>query len=133
MSDLISREAAIDALGDIHPLDYNGQSILEKIKSLPSTEEMAFNEWCTDCKEYDREKGCCPRFNRVIEETVKEVREEHQGKHGRWIIHPEIKNIYGGTCIECSECREKYVVQHIEDEKFCRNCGAKMDEVMKDE
>lgn len=47
-------------------------------------------------------------------------------KAGKWIIHPEIKNIYGGTCIECSECREKYVVQHIEDEKFCRNCGARM-------
>ena len=47
-------------------------------------------------------------------------------KVGKWIIHPEIKNIYGGTCIECSECREKYVVQHIEDEKFCRNCGARM-------
>lgn len=50
-------------------------------------------------------------------------------KVGKWIIHSEVKNIYGGTYIECSECGEKYVVQHIEDEKFCRNCGAKMDEV----
>lgn len=50
-------------------------------------------------------------------------------KRGKWIIHPEVKNIYGGTYIECSECGEKYVVQYIEDEKFCRNCGAKMDEV----
>ena len=47
-------------------------------------------------------------------------------KCGKWIIHPEVKNIYGGIYIECSECREKYVVQHIEDEKFCRNCGARM-------
>ena len=50
-------------------------------------------------------------------------------KVGKWILHPEIKNIYGGTYIECSECREKYVVQHIEDEKFCRNCGARMVDV----
>lgn len=49
-------------------------------------------------------------------------------KHGRWIKHNEIKNIYGGKYIECSECGEKYVVQYIEDEKFCRNCGARMDE-----
>lgn len=47
-------------------------------------------------------------------------------KKGKWIIHPEVKNIYGGTYIECSECGEKYVVQHIGDEKFCRNCGADM-------
>lgn len=48
-------------------------------------------------------------------------------KHGRWIYHDGIKNIYGGKYIECDQCGEKYVVQHIADEKFCRNCGAKMD------
>lgn len=47
-------------------------------------------------------------------------------KKGKWIIHPEVKNIYGGTYIECSECGEKYVVQYVDDEKFCRNCGADM-------
>lgn len=47
---------------------------------------------------------------------------------GKWIRHPEVKNIYGGVYIECSECREKYVVQYVEDEKFCPNCGARMSE-----
>lgn len=47
-------------------------------------------------------------------------------KKGEWIRHDEIKNVYGGIYIECSECGEKYVVQHIEDEKYCRNCGADM-------
>ena len=47
-------------------------------------------------------------------------------KTGEWIRHPEQKNIYGGKCVECSACGEKYVVQYIEDEKFCRNCGADM-------
>ena len=27
-------------------------------------------EWCTDCKEYDHEKHCCPRFNKVIRTTL---------------------------------------------------------------
>lgn len=27
-------------------------------------------EWCTDCKEYDNEKHCCPRFNKVIRTTL---------------------------------------------------------------
>lgn len=47
-------------------------------------------------------------------------------KKGKWIRHDEIKNVYGGICVECSECGEKYVVQHMKDEKFCRNCGADM-------
>ena len=47
-------------------------------------------------------------------------------KRGKWIRHPEVKNIYGGECIECPFCGEKYVVQYIADEKFCRNCGADM-------
>ena len=51
---------------------------------------------------------------------------EPERKKGKWILHPEQKNIYGGKCVECSECGEKYIVQYIEDEKFCRNCGADM-------
>lgn len=47
-------------------------------------------------------------------------------KRGKWIRHYEVRNVYGGIYIECSECGEKYIVQHIEDEKYCRNCGAKM-------
>lgn len=47
-------------------------------------------------------------------------------KHGEWIKQPEVKNIYGGEVIECPFCGEKYVVQNVSDEKFCRNCGADM-------
>ena len=45
-------------------------------------------------------------------------------KRGEWIKHPEVKNIYGGVYIECPFCGEKYVVQDVSDEKFCRNCGS---------
>ncbi len=41
MDDLISRQAAIDAIGEIHPLDYNAQAIAERIKELPSAQ----TEW----------------------------------------------------------------------------------------
>ena len=51
---------------------------------------------------------------------------EPEREKGEWIRHPEQRNIYGGKTIECSKCHEKYVVQYIEDEKFCRNCGADM-------
>ena len=31
------------------------------------------DEWCTDCKEYDQERHCCPRFNRVIRTAISEA------------------------------------------------------------
>lgn len=34
--DLISRQAALEAVGDVHPLDYNGQGIVNRIKALPA-------------------------------------------------------------------------------------------------
>lgn len=36
--DSIRRQDAIDAIGDIHPLDYNAQSIKTKIENLPSVQ-----------------------------------------------------------------------------------------------
>ena len=53
---------------------------------------------------------------------------EPERKKGKWILHPEIKNVYGGTVVQCSECGEEYVVHYLEDEKYCRSCGAKMEE-----
>ena len=53
------------------------------------------DEWCTDCKEYDTEKKCCPRFNKVIREAMKrvphedgtlEVKVEDSTKVGRVLI-----------------------------------------------
>ena len=47
-------------------------------------------------------------------------------RHGEWIVHTEVKNIYGGICIECSVCGDHFVVLNVSDEKYCRSCGAKM-------
>lgn len=44
--------------------------------------QREIDEWCTDCREYDHERHCCPRFNRVIRETAEEVR---QNAEPRWI------------------------------------------------
>lgn len=48
-------------------------------------------------------------------------------KTGHWILHTEQeKNIFGVKQIECSECGDKCLVQFVEKEKYCRNCGADM-------
>ena len=79
MDDLISRQAAIDALSCINPtepyLDYD--DAVAAIKALPSAQpEPNYDEWCTDCKEYDHKRHCCPRWNRVIRQTLKDMKEE---------------------------------------------------------
>lgn len=39
-------------------------------------QEKAFDEWCTDCKEYDKEQHCCHRFTKVIRQAVEDHRRE---------------------------------------------------------
>ena len=34
------------------------------------TNSWCINSWCIGCKEYDTEKHSCPRFNRVIKQTL---------------------------------------------------------------
>ena len=84
MSDLISRRAAIDAIwhsvgSENGELQSFAEAVIadaeEEIKALPSAQPRC-DEWCTDCKEYDQQKHSCPRWNRVIKQTVEDVRKE---------------------------------------------------------
>lgn len=50
------------------------KSIVDLINDMPSAQpEQHYDEWCTDCKEYDQERHCCPRWNRVIRQTLKDA------------------------------------------------------------
>ena len=84
MNDLISRQAAIDALknqmsdrNDLYNIPVRRSIVI--LEQLPST-QPDLNEWCTDCKEYDKEKHHCPRYNRVIREALKEAQPERYTK-----------------------------------------------------
>jgi len=44
---------------------------------------------------------------------------------GEW-IRTGRTNIYGGIEVQCSNCNDKVMVQHLEDERYCRHCGADM-------
>lgn len=103
--DTISRKAAIDALkkqmSDWND-DYNVpvRKSIENIERLPSAQpEMNLDEWCTDCKEYDHKRHCCPRWNRVIRQTLKDMKEEQPEPH--WNNHTVaclLADLYGDTC-----------------------------------
>ena len=93
------------------------------------------DEWCKTCKEYNHDKHCCPRYNKVIRNAVEEMK---QPKVGHWI---EVEKYSDGKHkIKCSECgshifdrghANSYVVK--EKYKYCPRCGAKMIEPQESE
>ena len=42
--------------------------------SLKEDAKLHYDEWCDSCQEYDHNKHCCPRWNRVIKNTVEELK-----------------------------------------------------------
>lgn len=101
------------------------------IEGLPSAQPN-LDEWCRDCKEYDKEKHCCPRWNRVIRQTVEDLKAEAQPerKEGAWVLR---EDLYGSTEAKCSECGFEMLVNEegnglheVSDLHYCPNCGADM-------
>ena len=81
-SDCISRQAMINEINLHVGILYDSPTLVESLKllvwSLPSALPK-LDEWCDDCKEYDQERHCCPRWNRVIRQTLDDVGQS------RWI------------------------------------------------
>ncbi len=85
------------------------------------------DEWCTDCKEYDPDKHCCPRWNKVIRKTVEEM--QLSGKVAKVInrlYNGTVLGILGladrsyGTCENClGDVLERYT--------YCPHCGARLE------
>ena len=142
--DTIYRQAAINALCDNCDHAQAGCAHYPckqyvAVEKLPSAQtEYCLDEWCTECKEYDHERHCCPRFNHVIRTTLQEVKEEQvERKKGKWI--DEKINSYASRTY-CSECGNSapficvsgdYYGRNMHGElkktKFCPSCGSPME------
>ena len=139
MRDLIDREKLsiicyTDTEGREDTFDEGVRWVLEKIDEMPNVSMEEF-EWCHDCREYDQEKHCCPRWTKVIRQTVEEMKTDGYAplKHGHWILDDD-------GLIICSECEEHAPQKMFIDIKdlsgrcyfvktpYCPDCGAKMDE-----
>jgi hypothetical protein len=95
------------------------QWINEALEQEPQT-----FEWCHNCKEFDHDKHCCPRFNKVIRNAVEEIKHP---KTAHWIVEK------GGSYLgmrngHCSYCKD-YYTNDWNEMKYCPNCGADMREV----
>ena len=121
MHDLISRQEAIDTIMGQPPEPHYPSWYAAQIEKLPSAQPN-LDEWCTDCKEYDHEKHCCPRFNRVIRDTLNEV--EPMRKRGTW-MHDKDDVLISGYC-SCCGWESIIMETDVADMPFCPNCGADM-------
>ena len=87
MDELISRQAAIEAIAEaLKGVFVEYQDIAKKIIAKVPSAQPDLDEFCFTCKEYDQERHCCPRFNRVIRNALKDAQPEQ-----RWIPMTERK------------------------------------------
>ena len=136
--DVISRQAAIEALGE-QPLAWEQgeyeeglqtqwESDVEAIKNLPPAQpEPHYDEWCTDCKEYDKERHCCPRWNKVIRQALADALPEQ--RTGKWIPSDSQCGIRCSACGAPVDdfCHSIDYIDLVYEPNFCPNCGAKME------
>ena len=82
--------------------------------------DRKLDEWCTDCKEYDHKKHCCPRWNRVIKNVVDEVREKYDERVAK-VEYRETKMGFTYRCCNCDNRIDNSCV------KYCPHCGARLE------
>lgn len=56
------------------PQEINTKIAEAIINAEPCQPELHYDEWCDSCQEYDHNKHCCPRWNKVIKNTVEELK-----------------------------------------------------------
>ena len=108
---------------------------IEIVKQEAEQYEECYKD-CGDCEAYNKEKHHCPKFCKVIKETVKEIEENHNIK-GKWEMtyKGKRKDVNTGLMISAYNCKCSVCgwVTGNQGTRFnyCPNCGAKMDEVNK--
>ena len=80
---------------------------IEIVKQEAEQYEECYKD-CGECEAYNKEKHHCPKFCKVIKETVKEIEDNHNG----WIPCserlPECENKYGWVSCIVSVIRSHY-------------------------
>ena len=108
---------------------------IEIVKQEATNYEECYND-CGECEAYNKEKHHCPKFCKVIKETVKEIEENHNIK-GKWEMtyKGKRKDVNTGLMISAYNCKCSVCGWETGNQgtrfNYCPNCGAKMDEVNK--
>ena len=108
---------------------------IEIVKQEAEKYEECYKD-CGECEAYNKEKHHCPKFCKVIKETVKEIEENHNIK-GKWEMTYKgmKKDVNTGLMISAYKCKCSVCGWETGNQgtrfNYCPNCGAKMDEVNK--
>lgn len=105
---------------------------IEIVKQEASEYEECYKD-CVDCEAYNKEKHHCPKFCKVIKETVKEIEENHN--KGKWEMtyKGKRKDVNTGLMISAYNCKCSVCGWETGNQgtrfSYCPKCGAKMDEL----
>ena len=107
--DLISRQWLMECVNEgwiKFETEKDKNKFIHLIRDTAPSAQPDLDEWCNTCREYDHERHCCPRFNRVIREALKEAQPE--------VIH----------CRDCryenmGECEHKFGLLVANEENYC--------------
>ena len=107
---------------------------IEIVKQEEEQYEECYKD-CGECEAYNKEKHHCPKFCKVIKETVKEIEENHN--KGKWEMtyKGKRKDMNTGLMISAYNCKCSVCGWETGNQgtrfNYCPNCGAKMDAVNK--
>lgn len=98
-----------------------GEAFYMAIEALEQSEPNN-DEWCTDCKEYDQERQCCPRWSKVIRQTLKDAQPE------RWIPCSETIDIPENEVLCCDRYGNEIIgyLAYADDQWLCESDGEMM-------
>ena len=105
---------------------------IEIVKQEAEKYEECYKD-CGECEAYDKEKYHCPKFCKVIKETVKEIEENHN--KGKWEMtyKGKRKDVNTGLMISAYNCKCSVCGWETGNQgtrfSYCPKCGAKMDEL----
>ena len=88
----------------------------EIVQETAAEYEVCYND-CGDCEAYNKEKHHCPKFCKVIKETVKEIEENHNG----WISVKERLPEKAGSYLVIGKSGGAVVTRWYEPSKFYPN------------
>ena len=118
-----------------NPMAFSVKECMEIVKQEAAAYEECYKD-CGECEAYNKEKHHCPKFCKVIKETVKEIEENHNIK-GKWEMtyKGKRKDVNTGLMISAYNCKCSVCGWETGNQgtrfNYCPNCGAKMDEVNK--
>ena len=119
----------------VNPMAFSVKECMEIVKQEAADYEECYKD-CGYCEAYNKEKHHCPKFCKVIKETVKEIEENHNIK-GKWEMTYKgmKKDVNTGLMISAYNCKCSVCGWETGNQgtrfRYCPNCGAKMDEVNK--